>query len=161
MKPNSKSYTLIELIIVIVVSGIIAGLFGMLIFQVIDVYSFVTIRENILSESELAAERMVREIRQIKDASNIYTADTEEFEFVDVDDNIIEFKKVGEELFRNNNLLAEGISNLVFKYWDENNVLLTAPVAAPENIKRIGIRLEMTNMDQEVRIDTQVYPRNL
>ena len=173
-----RGFTIIELIIVIVIAGIISGIFGMLILQVIDVYSFVTVREDVLSEAELAMERMVREMRQIQKAAQtievIYLADGAEFQFVDVDDNIIGFKRNGSDLNRMefsepgvlqyDDLLADDITNMAFTYWDEDNdELSSTPLSSAdiEKIKRIEISIEMERQDQEVRIDTQVYPRNL
>lgn len=170
----NKGFTIIELIIVIVIAGIISGILGMLILQVIDVYSFVTVREDVLSEAELAMERMMREIRQIQKAAQaievIYIADSAEFQFVDVDDNIIGFKKDSSTVHRmkfsepgvlqHNDLLADDITSLAFTYWDEDSNELSSPVDI-EKIKRIEISIVMERQDQEVRIDTQVYPRNL
>ena len=48
--PNSKAFTIIELIMVIVIAGIISGITAMLMLEVMKVYSFVTVREVILSE---------------------------------------------------------------------------------------------------------------
>lgn len=183
-----KGFTLIELVIVIVVVGVIASVFAILIIQGIDTYGFITIREDILSEAELAMERMVREIRQIQSYRDlvpaeatevIYLADSSEFQFVDVHDNIIGFRKDGSSLFRiefeerdvlqYDDLLADDISSLSFKYWDwdenaeQSEELLPTPLA-PEDINvinRIEITIEMERQNQEVRIDTQVYPRNL
>ncbi len=179
-----KGFTIIELIIVIVIAGIISGIFGMLILQVIDVYSFVTVREDVLSEVELAMERMVREIRQVQKAAQaaevIYRAYSAEFQFVGVREpySIIGFRKEASVLFRdsdgvkengsvafgNNDVLADDITNLTFTYWDEdNNELPSTPSSSAdiEKIKRIEISIVMKRQDQEVRIDTQVYPRNL
>ena len=171
-----KGFTIIELIIVIVITGIISGIFGMLIIQVIDVYSFVTVREDVLSEVELAMERMVREMRQIQKAAQaievIYLADISEFQFVDIHNDITGFKRDGSDLRRiefserdvvqYNDLLADGISILEFKYWDkDNNEFEPITPEDRKKIKRIEISVEMERQDQEVTIDTQVYPRNL
>ncbi len=174
-----KGFTLIELIIVIVVVGVIASVFAILIIQGIDTYGFITIREDILSEAELAMERMVREIRQIQSYRDletaeatevIYLAGSAEFQFVDVHDNIVGFKLDGSQLRRiefeerdvpqYDDLLADDISSMVFTYWDESNNKLTVP-ADVTAIKRIEISIQMERQNQEVRIETQVHPRNL
>ena len=173
-----KGFTIIELVVVIVLAGIIAGIFAMLIIQVIDIYSFVTVREDVLSETELATERMVREMRQIQKAAQaievIYLADIAEFQFVDVDDNIIGFKRDGlaiqrmefseRDVVQYDDLLADDITNMAFTYWDEdNNELSSTPLSSAdiEKIKRIEISIGMERQNQDVKIDTQVYPRNL
>ncbi len=185
-----KGFTFIELVIVIVVVGIIASVFATLIIQGIDTYGFITIREDVLSEAELAMERMVKEIRQIRSYRDllvaqatevIYLADGTEFQFVDVHDDIIGFKRsesdetkllrqkfvepVGE--LEHDDLLADDISSLAFEYWGWDGVdrweLLPTPLIPGDinRIKRIEISIQMERQNQEVRIDTQVYPRNL
>ncbi len=184
-----KGFTLIELIIVIVVVGVIASVFAMLIIQGIDTYGFVTIREDVLSEAELAMERMVKEIRQIQSYRNllvaqatevIYLADSTEFQFVDVHNDIIGFKRseldetklvrqkfVEPGVLEHDDLLAEEISSLAFEYWGWDGIdrweLLPTPLIPGDinRIKRIEISIQMERQNQEVRIDTQVYPRNL
>lgn len=166
-----KGHTLIELVTVIILVGIVSGLFAVLINQVIETYAFVVVREDILSETDLAVERMTREIRHIKDSLNIYRADATEFQFADTDDNIIDFRQDGTSIFRaegiagtNGDLLAEDVSGLTFRYWDENNAELSAiPLSAADRqlIKRIEISTQMQRQNQDVRVDTQVYPRNL
>ncbi|MCK4814344.1 prepilin-type N-terminal cleavage/methylation domain-containing protein, partial [bacterium] len=184
-------FTLIELVIVIVVVGVIASVFAILIIQGIDTYGFITIREDILSEAELAMERMVREIRQVQTYQSllvaqatevIYLADSTEFQFVDVHNDIIGFKRSELDVTKllrqrfvepgggleHDDLLAEDISSLVFQYWGWDAInelweLLPTPLI-PEDInriKRIEISIQMDRQNQEVRIDTQVYPRNL
>ena len=186
-----KGFTLIELVIVIVVVGIIASVFAILIIQGIDTYGFITIREDVLSEAELAMERMVKEIRQIQSYRDllvaqatevIYVAHGAEFQFVDVHNDIIGFKRSesdetkllrqtfvepGGEL-EHDDLLAEDIFDLTFEYWGWDAInelweLLLTPLTDGDinRIKRIEISIQMERQNQEVRIDTQVYPRNL
>ncbi len=156
-----KGFTIIEFVMVIVIAGIIAGITAVLLLQVTEVYSFVTVREAILSDGELAMERMTREIRQIKDAQSIYTADSEELDFEDVDYERIRFWLDGNVLKRNDDALASELSALEFQYRDSNNNLLDTPVADPEDIKRILISLSIKKGDEEIKLRSQVYPRNL
>jgi len=165
---DRHGFTLIELIIVIVIASIIAGLTAMLLLEVMDVYSFVTIRESVLSDGELAMERMLREIRQIEDAQSIYTADVQEIDFEDAYQERIRFWVDGRNRLRRNAVndgyndwLATDLNSLTFKYWDKDNIELTPPVASPEDIKRIQIDFTIERGGEEVKLRSQVYPRSL
>ncbi|MFH1904928.1 MAG: prepilin-type N-terminal cleavage/methylation domain-containing protein [bacterium] len=160
--PNSKAFTIIELIMVIVITGIIAGITAMLLLQVMNVYSFVTVREVVLSDGELAMGRMSREIRQIEDAESIYTADAHEIDFEDAYQERIRFWLDSNTIKRNDDGLASSdLTTLQFQYRDKDNIVLSTPVAIPANIKRIQINLTIKKGDEEIALQSQVYPRNL
>ncbi|MDO9464609.1 MAG: prepilin-type N-terminal cleavage/methylation domain-containing protein [bacterium] len=163
---DKKGFTIIELIMVIVITGIIAGITAMLLLQVMNVYSFVTVREVILSDGELAMGRMSREIRQIEDVYSIYKADSEEIEFEDAYYNLINFRRSGGSLLRNSDELATDLTSLTFQYTtsDGNPPVVNDPATPEEeetNIKRIQINLTIKKGDEEIALQSQVYPRNL
>ena len=160
--PNSKAFTIIELIMVIVIVGIIAGITAMLMLEVMKVYSFVTVREVVLSDGELAMGRMSREIRQIEDAQSIYTADDEEIDFEDAYLERIRFWLDSNTLKRNNDgLVSSDLTTLQFQYRDKDNNLLSTPVGTMSDIKRIHINLTIKKGDEEIALQSQIYPRNL
>ncbi len=160
--PNSKAFTIIELIMVIVITGIISGITAMLMLEVMKVYSFVTVREVILSDGELAMGRMSREIRQIEDAESIYTADAQEIDFEDAYLERIKFWLDSNTIKRNSDVLVSSdLTTLQFQYRDKDNNLLSTPVGTMSDIKRIQINLTLKNGDEEIALQSQVYPRNL
>ena len=157
---------------VIVIVGIIAGITAMLMLEVMKVYSFVTVREVILSDGELAMGRMSREIRQIEDAYSIYKADDEEIEFEDAYYTQISFRLSGNSIKRRENLVNDDVlvssdlTTLQFQYTtsDGNPPVVNDP-ATPEdektNIIRIRIDFTLKEGDEEIALQSQVYPRNL
>ena len=161
LKANRQGFTIIEFVVIIVIAGIIAGITAVLLLQVAKIYSFATVRESILSDGELAMERMAREIRQIKDAQHIHTADSQDLDFDDIYDERVGFWLDGNVLRRNNDALASEITTLEFQYRDSDNNPLGAPVANPEDIKRILISLSIKKGDEEIKLRSQVYPKNL
>ena len=147
---------------VIVIVGIIAGITAMLMLEVMKVYSFVTVREVILSDGELAMGRMSREIRQIEDAESLYKADAQEIDFEDAYLERIKFWLDSNTIKRNSDgLVSSDLTTLQFQYRDKDNNILTTPVAIMENIKRIRINLTIKKGDEEIALQSQVYPRNL
>ena len=157
---GKDGFTIIEFVMVIVIAGIIAGITAVLLLQVTKVYSFVTVREAILSDGELAMERMTREIRQIKDDQSIYVAGAEniDFEFKkEVGCERVRFWLDGDILRRNNDALASEVIALKFQYKNSDN----GDAENPEDTKRILLEFSIKKGDEEIKLRSQVYPRNL
>ena len=74
----NKGFTLIELIIVITIIGIITGVVGFILFGAVDAWMFKFNRADLLADGRLAVNRMVREIREIKDDDSVTTASSSE-----------------------------------------------------------------------------------
>jgi len=169
MENSKKGFTLVEFILVIVLTAIIALTLSILIGEVTKTYTFIRVRGTGLSDSRLAIDRMVREIRQIASITSIYSATPEILRFGNVNGEVITFEKVGTNLLRNNDLLADNVEVLNFEYRDiNNNVLLAAvvndpgtPAAEETNIWRIIINLTVTRLNERVKFQDQVHPRNL
>ena len=166
-----KGFTLVEFIIVIVITGIIAGILSILIGEVTKTYTFIRVRGTALSDNRLAMNRMVREIRQVASITSIYSATPERFQFGNVNGEDITFEKVAGSLKRNSDELADSVESLQFEYRDINNVLLTnvtivvnnpaTPEAEETNIWRITINLTIKRANETVKFQDQVHPRNL
>lgn len=154
-----------EFIIVIVITGIIAGILSILVGQVTNIYTFIRVRGTGLSDSRLAIDRMVREIRQVASITSIYSATPEILRFGNVNGEDITFEKVAGSLKRNSDELADNVESLQFEYRDKDNVVLTdtnivvAPAAT--NIWRILITLTIKRANERVKFQDQVHPRNL
>ena len=158
-------FTLIEIIMAIVVVGALAG--GVMVFvtQGVDIWNFVTFRNDESAQARLALDRMVKEIRQVYDKASVTTASADDFNFVSYYNNTtynVEFVKSGSNLMRNSDVLCDNVSSLQFQYYDINNNLLSTPLVLPDetDIRRIKITLTVTSGDQSITLKSQVYPRN-
>ncbi|MCK4245054.1 MAG: prepilin-type N-terminal cleavage/methylation domain-containing protein [Candidatus Omnitrophica bacterium] len=163
---NRKAFTLTELVMVVVLSGIIAGILSILIRQVSDVYTFVRVRGVALSDNRLAMNRMMREIRQIKSSFNLYKAQETALRLYKIDNECVEFYLSGTELKRkggSDDILATDVTLLEFTYYDTGNTELTTPSVAPDetNVWRILIKLTVKKGNETVKFQSQVHPRNL
>ncbi len=165
---NKTGLTLVELVMVIVIVGILTSVSSMYIKQVIDLWSFLTFRNEVVAQGRLALTRMGREVRQVKDNSSISIADASRLEFTDVNDNVIDYRLFGGNLMRNSNILAKGVSGLIFCYYDIYN----NPVCAPEcgcdvssgelsDIYRIKIKFDVASGGQSKHLEMQSFPRNI
>ena len=160
---NKKGVTLTELIMVIVIVGVLAGGIGFFVVQAIDIYKFITFRNEDVSQARMAMNRMTREIRMLKDDHSVLTANSTDFEFNDMDGNSIEFQLSGNTLLRNSDILVDGIQIFQFTYWDIQGNELTNPAVSPDStdIWRICIRMSIQTGDESMTIKSQAHPRNL
>ena len=161
-----QGFTLVELIIVITIVGIIAGVVGSILLKAIDAWTFKFKRNDILWDGRLAINRMVREIREIKDLASVTTASGSEFRFLNVDDADITYNLSSTDLNRTEdgvtNLLAEDVSSLSFTYYDSNGSTISAPTVSPSDtdIRRVRIDLTLTKGGENVYLQSQGVPRN-
>lgn len=158
-----KAVTIIELVMVIVIVGILAGVSSMYIKETIDLWSFLTFRNEVVSGGRMALARMGREIRQIKDDLSVYTATASEFEFDDINSNRINYRLAGNNLMRNSDILVSGVNSFTFTYYNKDNQVITTPEVSPDqtDIYRIDITFQIQSGDQAKTLGLQIYPRNL
>jgi prepilin-type N-terminal cleavage/methylation domain-containing protein len=166
MRKNDRAVTLIELAMVIVIVGVLAGVSSMYIRETINLWRFLTFRSEVVAQGRLALIRMDREIRQVKDKNSISTASATQFQFTDISDNSINFYLSGNNLMRklnalNPDVLASDVTVLNFKYYGRDNSELARPVADTTQIYRIGIELTVESGGQSNTLKSQVYPRNI
>jgi prepilin-type N-terminal cleavage/methylation domain-containing protein len=160
----SKGLTLIEMVMTIVIAGIILGVLSFSVKGIIDLWDFGSFRSEIVSQGRTAVMRMVREIRQVKNETAIFISESSRIQFNDTNDQTIDYSLTGANLIRNNNVLASGISNLTFIYYNITNAELTPlplDAAGRAEIFMIGLRLTIVSGNQNKTLATRVYPRNL
>ena len=183
-----KSFTLIELVMVIVIVGILAGASSMYIKETIDLWRFLSFRNEITAQGRMALERMSREIREIKLRTQSYepiqSAQANSFRFIDVSNNDITFSLSGNNLLRTVggvvNILASNVTSLQFCYYKIDNTSACTPACTPycslgcgvsglcnvssgnlSNVYRIVVKVDFNYGGQIKHLESQIYPRNL
>lgn len=172
-KNSRRGVTLFEVVMVIAVVGILAGVSSLYIKETVDLWRFMTFRSEVVSQGRIALLRMAREIRQVRDNFSVYAASADRFRFSDVHetvDNKIEYQIADGQLKRilldtNNvqtadNVLATGVTVLQFEYYDMTGQQIT-PVLQPTNIYWIKITLTLSAGTQSKTLTVMVHPRNL
>jgi prepilin-type N-terminal cleavage/methylation domain-containing protein len=159
---KQKGFSLIELIIVIVILGIIAGMSALLLSQGFNAFFN---SENILDanyQGQLAMQRMARDIQLIRSPADISTATSGQLSFTDINNNTVSYALSGSNLNLTKNAstqtLTIGVNNLTFTYYDENGVTPPASVSVTRYIK---ITMVITLNNVNYTLITTVYPRNL
>lgn len=155
---KQRGFTLIELVFVIMLMSIIAGISSVVISSGFKAY---LASKNVIGadwQARYALERMARDIRAIQSPRSIITASARQLSFTDTNDHAISYSLSGNSLMLNEaNIVADGVQSLAFSYFDKNGVN-TAILA---NIRYVTITLNIILNNTDFAISTSVYPRNL
>jgi prepilin-type N-terminal cleavage/methylation domain-containing protein len=152
-----RGFTLVEMVVVIIICSVIFGMLTPLLQSGFD--SFFTQQKLVDADwqGRLALERMSRDIRAIPASTSISLASATQLTFIDSTSNTVAYQVVGNNLLLNTNILAEGISSLLFQYYDGNGAV-TATVA---NIRYVKITLNITHNNTNYVLQTVINPRNV
>ncbi|KAF0134136.1 MAG: MSHA bioproteinis protein MshO [Candidatus Saganbacteria bacterium] len=158
-KNNKLGFTLIEMVIVMTVIAVLSAGISGFIMSAMDTWVFVKARESALASGRGAIERVVREIRRIKQPNTITTAEASECGFLDIDSAIVDFKQEGTNLMRNNDILATGLyspNGLVFYYYDSNMAITTIK----QDMRYIKVHISLFKGTQGVTLEDGARIRN-
>ena len=164
---SKKGLTLIEIVMVIViVATVVAGL-SFYIKNIVDLYNFVTFRNEIALSARMALSRMIREIRQCSSPTelvgNISVADAHSFTFIDITGATIAYSLSGSNLMRNSDILATNVSALNFTYYDLNSAALSnVPLSVTDcmNVVRVAVQIQASYGGESLTMGSQTFLRN-
>lgn len=169
---NQRGITLIEMTLSIVLIGIIGVVAGnAFLYSTESVLTANNAREA-MQVDRLAMDRMIREIRNVADNTQVLTATGVTFQFIDVDGNTISFTLAAPTLNRVSTTvdpLTSNVSGLTFTYL--NSAGATIPIAAgPPNsplvspsatdIWWVQIALTVGTGPEAVTLRSRVHPRS-
>lgn len=161
-----KGFTLIEIVMVIVLLSIIAGIGVPLLIAVNDGW-LIAKRRNQLSEgARVSIDRMIREMRMVSNLTSVVAANSTRFQFVDISNNNITYDLNNSTIRRTISgtvdILVAEVSSLDFTYYNLNGSTISTPVVGPSDtdIRRIEIDFTLTN-SSNLSFFSQVSPRNL
>ncbi|MFQ5822835.1 MAG: PilW family protein [bacterium] len=157
---SEKGLTLLELIVVMVLVGILSSFVANMIFNEIDIYTYVISRSETLQKSRRALQMLSRDIRHIIAPDNIYQASEDSLRFEDVDNFMILYKYINNQMLRNGDALADSVQDFHFSYFDNSGNSLAVPVTNPSDISTIAINLTISNKGHSLNFSTKVKPRN-
>ncbi len=149
--------SLIELIIVMILVSILALFLAAPIQKGIESWYFVMDRADLMTQSHYGINRMMRELRQIKDYQSISVANTTSITFIDIKNNTITYSLSGGVIYRNANILLDGVTTFSLQYLDINGTIATAP----KNIRKIKVTVRIQKGTNPIDMETTIKPRNL
>ncbi|CAL7964102.1 conserved hypothetical protein [Gammaproteobacteria bacterium] len=140
-KVKLHGFTLIELIIVLAISGIIVASSSELLLKAVKGYMT---GKNVISASwqaNLVIERMTRDLHE---ASSVISATNSQLIVKDIHGDMINYKVDSKQLLRNvnglaDNVLADKVKDITFIYYDASGVITNDTNA----IRYVGIKLTL------------------
>lgn len=158
MRRNQQSgFTLVELIMVIIITGLITAAVSQIIAQGFNAYLSGKNATEADWQGRVAMERMARDLRMIQSPSSITTATSNQIVYTDTTGTSITYQLSGTTLQRNSQTLATGINSLTLSYFDKTGTS-TGTLTA---IRYITISLNITQSNANYTLTTSIYPRNL
>ena len=162
-RKQEKGFTLTEMVVVMVILAVMSGGILMFLRPVTDLWMYQGFRQGPLTESRLAAVRMIREMNQVADRFNVIDAAGNRFQFIDVNGTNITYSLNVTDLERNGVVFANNISALTFQYYNQNSAVIATPVESPgeTDLRRIEVSVTVTRGGRTNTIRLQAQPRNL
>ena len=118
-----KGFTLIEIVIVIVLMAVISFFIAVYMREGINAWQYMCGQKNITLSTRAAMNRVVKELKRVKQNTNILTHTPTMVRFLDIYNNTITFSQEGTVLYRNSDILLESLQDpggLVFTYLDKD-----------------------------------------
>lgn len=157
---HTKGFTLIEVVIVISLLMVFSYNIGSFIFTATQSWLQISGREPTVNNTRVALNRMLLELRRIKKPQNITIFTTSECQFLDLDNQTIDYKQTGANLMRNADVMSTGLSTptgLRFTYLDANS----NQTATKQSIRCIRVWLSVLNSGRGITLESSARLRNL
>ena len=151
-------FTLIELIVVIIVTGIIATVGSRILITGFDAYTTGKDLVELEWQGGLALERLSRDLRLVRSATSadLNISQPDRIRFRDINANQVRYSLSGTTLMRNNQPLADDISSLDFSYL-MNDGKTTA--ATSTSVYYIVVTLQTARNNLGYTLRAVIHPR--
>ncbi|MFQ5631217.1 MAG: prepilin-type N-terminal cleavage/methylation domain-containing protein [bacterium] len=160
-EPSQRGYSLLELILVIVLSGIIVGIMARMLLWGIDVFDFVSNRTNMVQSSRIGMKKLEKDLLKIKSSDDINSATSTMLNFTNLNNQTIVLNYDSGKLTRNTNDLLQGLDSFYFTFYDAGGDTIPTPVTDPTDIWKIKFRLLATVDGKPWNLESMIKPRNI
>ena len=166
MKKRTKKnlgFTLIEFVLAIALASMLFLALGQMVIITIRSWDIAQASTDLIDKADVGCSLMAREIKQIKDAYNLITAQSADIKFVDIYNNTMEYKKTGTQLLCNTNAAMNDVSALSFVYLDKLGNVIASPILSPSatNVQMVRINMTITKSSHTMKLQSLVRFRNV
>lgn len=154
---SSSGFTLIELVLVTVILGIIGMSSAFVVTEAMRVYARTAPALDMQYHLRLATERLRRDIRDMQGAGSITVLTPNALAFQRSSGEAVDYRLVGEDLTRNGDLLARGVTSFALRYWRSDG----SAALLPTELRLVDAELIMFRGGVKDRLFTTVFPRTL
>jgi prepilin-type N-terminal cleavage/methylation domain-containing protein len=159
-----KGFTLIEMVLYVVVSGLILATASQLLLSQVESFSFMTSRQTVVADTRYALNRITGELILIE-TDDISSIASDEIQFTDSTASATSFRSntSGDDLalFRGDEMLLDSIESFDLKYYDANDNELFSDEEI-NDIRRVEVTITTKEKADEgsITLTTMVIPRN-
>jgi len=167
-KNDSKGFTLMELVVVMVVVGVLSV--TIVPFIKVNIKSYIQVRDgkNALQAARIALNRMVEEMKRLQRSSDISWGFSHSIQFTMQDGTTIAYRTASVDhipvIRRTENssssTLLEGVRAFNLTYFLSDGSQKSPPFWWPSDVWRIKIQIEVGTDEQHFTLSKQVTPRN-
>jgi prepilin-type N-terminal cleavage/methylation domain-containing protein len=155
IRKEEKGYTLLELVVVVVITGIISVVIGSLVGQQARNFTSIFSSSDLLDDGRNTINLLRRDLRNSSnDSINTMTYDL--LNFTDSDGNIVEYEFAANILYRNSTVIAENLQADPFIYFDASK----SEVYVPANVSLIQVTLDFKKKSESIKLEEFIYVRN-
>lgn len=155
-----RAFSLVEAVIVFTLIAVISLGLGSIITTLMRSYILISGRDVATGKARNAMNRMLSEIRLARKPQNITTYASTEIEFIDLNSQTINFRQVGQFLYRNSATLETGLvapGGLRFTYLGATGEVTTVK----NDIRSIRVRLYIVGGTERVTLESSARIRTL
>jgi len=156
LKLNNKGFTLVEVVLFIVMSGILLGVTTDIMVGQVEAYSFLTNRQNALSDSRYALSRISNDLLRIP-TGGLLSVSSSQIDFIDSDGFSTSFNFNSGELRRGAETLLESVADFQVLGLDQDG----NETATLSDIKKLRVTIVTAPVASEgsLTLSTSITPR--
>ena len=162
LKKNKKGFTLIEIIMVMIILSIIAGMGVYSLARFYELWLFSNYKMELLWGARNVTRDLSTNIRMVRDKNSIYTATATRFIFFNLGSGAnTDYQFSNNRLYKNNAQIMPEVSSFAFTYYNcDKNGNCAAP-GALSNINTVKIDFTLSNVRESISNQCRVSLRNL
>jgi prepilin-type N-terminal cleavage/methylation domain-containing protein len=159
-RSTEAGFTLMELIMTIVATGLLAGFTASMLISGVETYDYLNARKEALEDSRRALQRIVKEVRQAVDPGMIQKAAADSLRFLNVDSSSVQVRYTNQSILLNGQILIDRVTQFNLVYYDGAGTQLAFPINNTGVVWRIRVAFVYNANGQSIALQQDIVPRN-